>query len=205
MADSSGSALVLASTSRTRQRLLAAAGLNFTIIEPDIDEAVVRATLSGQPGIVEPADIAEVLARAKAEEVSARCHGALVIGADQVLACDGELFAKPRSMDEARSQLLRLRGRGHELHSAVALALAGETSWVTTDTAHLTMRQFSMAALGFYLARAGKEALDSVGAYQLEGIGVQLFERVEGDYFTILGLPLLPLLAELRLRNMVLS
>ena len=197
--------LVLASVSLTRQRLLTAAGIAFEIITPQVDEAVVREAVKAGAGEVEPADIAEILARAKAEEVSARHPEAVVIGADQILSCDDEIFSKAETIDEAREILLKLRGRTHELHAAVAIAEDGETTWTTVDTAHLTMRTFTPACLGRYMAQAGTGVLESVGAYKLEEAGIQLFERIEGDYFTILGLPMLPLLAELRGRKLVVA
>ena len=195
--------LVLASASPTRQRLLRAAGVHFKVITSCVDEVVIRETLVADGHEVDPIDLAEVLARAKAEDVSARHPGCPVIGADQVLSCGGGLFSKPSTVDAARETLLALRGRTHQLHSAVAIAEDGETEWVFADTADLTMRRFSMAFLGRYLAAVGGGVLGSVGAYQLEGPGIQLFERIEGDFFTILGLPMLPLLAELRARKLI--
>lgn len=193
--------LVLASGSRTRAALLSRAGLSFRAAPADVDEVAIRdVLLSDNPGI-DPADIAEVLARAKAEQISQREPDALVIGADQILACDGRIFEKPEDMEAARQTLLQLRGRSHQLLSAVVLAQAGEVVWSRVEAAELVMRPFSMAFLTEYIARSGSSIMDSVGAYQLEGLGVQLFERIDGDYFTILGLPLLELLAELRLRG----
>ncbi|MCL4766135.1 MAG: septum formation protein Maf [Hyphomicrobiaceae bacterium] len=195
--------IILASSSPTRRRLLKAAGIDFTADAACVDEAVVRETLTADGETVEPGDLAEILARAKAEDVSARHPEAVVIGADQVLSCSGELFGKPGSMGAARETLLALRGRTHQLHSAVAIAGKGEVRWAMVETAHLTMRAFSIAFLGSYLAQAGGDVLDSVGAYKLEGPGIQLFERIEGDYFSILGLPLLPLIGELRAREAI--
>jgi len=203
MAENELPGIILASGSATRQRLLKDAGVDFQVVRPSVDEDVIRETLLGDGRDIDPADMAEVLARAKAEDVSARHPGSVVIGADQVLACEGEIYSKPASLDEARDTLLSLRGRVHQLHSAVVIAEDGETQWVFVDTADMSMRQFSLAFLGRYLAEAGNDVLGSVGAYQLEGRGIQLFERFEGDYFTILGLPLLPLLNELRKRKLV--
>ena len=203
MSERAANRLVLASGSRSRRQMLEAAGLAVTIAPADLDEGAIRETLSAGDSTVEPADVAEVLARAKAETVS-RAHGdAIVIGADQVLALGDDIFEKPAGLDGARAHLMRLRGHTHQLHSAVVLAQAGEIVWAHVDTASLTMRAFSPGFLDDYLSRAGSVVCESVGAYQLEGQGVQLFERIEGDYFTILGLPLLPLLAELRLRRMI--
>jgi septum formation protein len=183
--------------------LLEAAGLEFTVVRPTVDEDVVRETMMANNEFIDPADVAEVLARAKAEDVSGLYPDAIVIGADQVLACQGQIFTKPDSVDAARETLMALRGRTHQLHTAVTIAEGGEARWAFVDTANLTMRDFSLAFLGLYLATAGERVTDSVGAYQLEGLGIQLFERIEGDYFTILGLPLLPLLEELRKRKVI--
>ena len=195
--------LVLASGSRTRRDMLSAAGLSFEAIPAEVDEAAIRDSLLQDDEAIDPADVAEVLARAKAEAVSARHRGAVVIGADQILACDGELFSKPGHPAGARDTLLRLRGRTHQLHTAVVLAEAGDIEWSTTETAHLRMRDFSPAFVERYLAAAGERVCESVGAYQLEGAGIQLFDSIDGDYFTILGLPLLALLRELRARRLI--
>lgn len=203
MAESKVPELVLASGSPTRRKLLEAAGLDFKVVRPSVDEDVIRETMTAGNEQVDPADVAEVLARAKAEDVSGLHPGAIVIGADQVLACEGKIFTKPGSVDAVRETLLVLRGRTHQLHTAVTIAEGGETRWSFVDTADLRMREFSLAFLGQYLAVAGGQVMDSVGAYQLEGPGIQLFERIEGDYFTILGLPLLPLLKELRRRKAI--
>jgi septum formation protein len=185
--------------------MLQAAGVAFTVVPADIDEPKLRAELlSSKPGIT-PAGIAEELARAKAKTVSGDHPQALVIGCDQVLALDGEIFAKPRDLKEARDCLMKLRGVAHELHSAVALAGHGEILWTHTDTARLTMRSFSPAAVDEYLARDGVAVCRSVGAYQIEGHAIQLFDKVDGDYFTILGIPLLPLLSELRARKVLVA
>ena len=140
----------------------------------------------------------EVLARAKAEAVSDLAPQAFVIGADQVLAFEGKILSKPDGMEQARSELLDLSGKGHTLHTAVALAQAGETVWSHTEASTLTMRELRPVFIGRYLAAVGEEVLSSVGAYQLEGLGAQLFRKIDGDYFSILGIPLLPLLEALR-------
>lgn len=186
--------LVLASRSDVRGKILAAAGLRFDVRPAEIDERAVE----GRAGACAAAAAAPLLARAKAEAVAAIFPGRLVLGADQTLACGGVRFGKPRNRAEAAAQLRELRGRTHELHSALALVRDGETVFACIDTARLTMRGFSDAFLDAYLDLAGERALASVGAYQLEAIGVHLFERVDGDFFTILGLPLLPLLSFLR-------
>ncbi len=195
--------LVLASASPSRRRLLEAAGLSFRVVPADIDEAAVKRALAGQSPKADAAAVAGSLARAKAEAVSARFPDALVIGADQVLALDDALFDKPGGLAEARTQLLRLRGKTHRLLTGVSLAQRGESIWQHASAATLTMRAFSPEFLDRYLARAGGHVTRSVGAYEIEGMGIQLLERCEGDHFTIIGLPLLPLLAELRARGAI--
>jgi len=191
--------LVLASKSDIRGKILAAAGLRFEIRPAHIDERTVEAGAS--PG--DAAAAARVLARAKAEAVAANMPGRLVLGADQTLARGNARFSKPADRAAAAGQLRSLRGRTHALHSALALVRDGELLFGCVETARLTMRDFSDRFLDEYLDMAGGTALASVGGYQLEGIGIHLFEKVEGDYFTILGLPLLPLLAFLRQNEFV--
>lgn len=189
--------IVLASASASRAALIQAAGIPVRINPADIDEAEIRSVLE-KGGKMLPEDVAEVLARTKAETVSLRETSALTIGADQILELAGRIYEKPRSMKEARAALLRLSGHTHHLHSSVAVARGGETLWSYTGTAHMTMRNFDAVFIGNYLAETGDAILSSVGAYHLEGLGVHLFEKIEGDYFTILGLPLMPLLECLR-------
>ena len=191
--------LVLASKSDVRGKILAAAGLRFEIRPAQIDERAVEMQ-AGQP---DAAAAAKVLARAKAQAVSATRPGQLVLGADQTLALSGERFSKPADRTAAAEQLRSLRGRRHELNSALALVQDGKMLFDCVDTARLTMRDVSDRFLDEYLDMAGDLALTSVGGYQLEGIGIHLFEKVEGDYFTILGLPLLPLLEFLRQNKFV--
>src|SRR5262245_36699454 len=181
--------LILASSSKIRAQVLESAGLAFIVEPPGLDESAMRQAVSGEELLL-PQDVAEVLARAKAEAVSDLAQGAFVIGADQVLALGDEIYSKPDSMDTARRQLLALSGRTHHLHSAVAVAKDGEILFAHTEEASLTMRKLSPQFIGRYLTAVGDEALASVGAYQLEGQGIQLFEKIDGDYFTILGLPL---------------
>lgn len=188
--------LVLASGSQVRKLLLRNAGLDFEVDPAGIDErAAEQPLLRSGAG---PDDLALALAMAKAVAVSQRRGSDLVIGADQVLDLDGERLTKPETMDAARRQLLRLSGRSHRLHSAVACARGGEVVWSHLDSPTLTVRALDPGVIGRYLAAAGDQVLSSVGAYQLEGLGIRLFESIDGDYFTILGLPLLPLLACLR-------
>lgn len=201
MTDKQDVDIILASRSPSRQAILSNAGISFTVHVSNIDERAVEAPLleAGFPAD----DIALLLAEAKAEKVSAEFPGAYVIGADQVLAFEDDRLVKPETMEDARRQLLRLRGRTHSLHSAVVVAHDGETRWHEISTAHMTMRNFGPEFVGRYLARAGEDVLTSVGAYRLEGLGVQLFDEIDGDYFTILGLPLLPLLSYLRAEGIV--
>lgn len=175
--------------------MLEAAGLTFTVEQPRVDEEVEKARL--RTAGASPSEQAPALAEAKALSVS-RVSAGLVIGADQMLAVDGDVLDKPKSIAEARTHLERLRGRPHELITAAVITQGDEILWRCVETPRLTMRAFSDAFLDDYLQRAGESALSSVGAYQLEGLGAQLFERVEGDYFSVLGLPLLPLLSFLR-------
>lgn len=193
----SNSNIILASASPSRAALLRAAGVDVTIEPADVDEPAIRSALESGGG-TPPTDIAEVLGRAKAEMVSSRFPEALVIGGDQLLELDGRIYEKPPDMEAARRTLLELRGKTHHLHASVAVARGGDTLWAHVASAHLTMRDFGPEYVGHYLAQTGDKVLTSVGAYQLESLGVQLFERIEGDYFTILGLPLLPLLDFLR-------
>lgn len=197
--------LVLASGSATRRALLEAAGVEVEVRPAHVDEAAIRESLLAADSHVSHESIALALAEEKAKAVSAEQPDALVIGADQVLSFDGRLFEKPRSVSEAREQLLSLRGKTHALHSSVALAQGGAVLWQDTETACLTLRNFSETALDSYLARASDVVLTSVGAYQIEGPAIQLFEDIDGDHTTILGLPLLPLLAELRRREVLAS
>lgn len=183
--------------------MLTAAGLRFDVVPAGIDEASIRSTIESETACAEPSDVASILASEKALFVSAQNPGAFVVGSDQVLALGSRMLSKSTTLDEARETLDRLRGRSHELVSAVALARDGEVLWTAVDSAEMAMRPFSDEFLGSYLAHAGSSVLGSVGCYELEGLGVQLFERIDGDYFTILGMPLLPLLAELRTRGVI--
>ncbi|PWC51038.1 nucleoside triphosphate pyrophosphatase [Azospirillum sp. TSA6c] len=191
--------LVLASGSRTRAAMLEQAGVPAILDRPLVDEDEVKAAGRAE-GV--PADaVAEALAELKAQRITRRHPGALVVGADQMLDCEGRWFDKPADRATARAQLLDLRGKTHQLVSCAVVVRDGERMWHKTDSARLTMRNFSEAFLDDYLDRVGDNVLHSVGAYQLEGLGAQLFHRVEGDFFTILGLPLLPLLGFLRVHG----
>ena len=188
------SLLILASQSRARQALLANAGLGFEAVTAEIDERAVQQA----SGLSAPGEIASLLAREKALSVSARQPGKFVIGADQTLALGERLLSKPAGRAQAAEQLRALAGQRHELHSAVAVARDGKILFEAVAIAGMTMRRLGEAEIDVYLDEAGDAVTSSVGAYQLEGLGVHLFERIEGDHFTILGLPLLPLLAFLR-------
>lgn len=188
--------LVLASASPFRRTLLHNAGIAFAVQSADIDERAVEAPL--REGRVGPEDTALVLAETKAVTVSEARPSDLVIGADQTLSLGDEILHKPADMEAARRHLLKLSGKTHQLNSAVVLVRDGETLWRHVATASLTMRTLDPGFIGRYLSQVGDLALSSVGAYQLEGPGVQLFDRIDGDYFTIIGLPMLPLLEQLR-------
>jgi len=195
--------LILASASAVRATLLKGAGVDFAVEDSRLDEEAVKRGFAGRDADADTDALALKLAEEKALAVSRTRPEALVIGADQILSCDGKRYDKPGSMAEARANLLAFRGRPHILHSGVALAAKGAVIWGHAAQARLTMLGFTDEFLDRYLAEAGDRVLKSVGCYQLEGPGVQLFEAIEGDYFTILGLPLLPLLAELRRHGMV--
>lgn len=191
--------LILASTSTVRRHMLTNAGVPFQAEPSDVDEDVLKDRHRG----VSPAELALLLARAKAEAVSARYPGAAVLGCDQVLELDGELFDKPADRDGARRHLQRLSGRTHRLIAAAVIVRDGATVWEIVDTATLAVRSLDETYIMHYLDREGDAVLSSVGAYRLEGLGAQLFERIDGDHFTILGLPLLPLLAQLRAMGII--
>ena len=186
--------LILASQSRARQMLLGNAGIRFEAVPADIDERAVQKN----SGLTSPGEIAGLLAREKALFVASKNPGRYVIGADQTLALGDRLFSKPSGRAQAAEQLRLLAGNSHALHSAVAVISDGKIVFANVSIARMTMRQLSDNEISAYLDAAGEPVTTSVGAYQLEGFGVHLFERIEGDHFTILGLPLLPLLAFLR-------
>lgn len=179
--------------------MLAKAGVAFAVQVADVDEEALKT-----PG-ADPVELSIELARAKALAVSRHDADAWVLGADQTLAFDGDLVSKASALDEARNRLRAMRGRAHQLHSGAALARNGQVVWSGVDTADLLMRDFSDTFLERYLAAEGEALLACVGSYRLEGLGAQLFETVRGDYFTVLGLPLWPVLAELRRAGVIAS
>ena len=198
---SAATSIVLASASGARATLLANAGVSFLIDPAHVDEAVIKESCRRQGKSAE--DAALVLARSKAETVSLRHAGTMVVGADQILEIEGRWLTKAADRAQAAQILRAWRGRTHRLVSAVAVARDGEALWSAVDSTRLTMRAFSDAFLESYLDALGDSVRLSVGAYRLEDAGVQLFSRIDGDYFTVLGLPLLPLLDCLRENGLI--
>lgn len=188
--------VVLASASRSRAAILTRAGVSFTAEAANVDETEIRASMQGEKAPAMAA--ASTLAELKARKVSTRHPEALVIGSDQILECGGAWFGKPADLDEARAQLWALRGRTHRLVNGTCVVLNGTKIWTYGDAPELTMRTVSDSFIESYLAKMGSRALDVVGAYEIEGLGAQLFAKITGDFFSILGLPLLPLLDFLR-------
>lgn len=197
------SSLILASGSATRRTMLETAGVTFSVAPAEVDERGIRDRLLASDATIPREAIAEELAIAKALDVSGKNTDAYVIGSDQILALRGEVFEKPRSLEEARASLMALRSRTHELHASVALAMNRKIVWRHTSTARLSMRNFAEEEVDRYLARVGEDACTSVGAYKIEGPAITLFDRIEGDHWTILGMPLLPLLAALRAKELL--
>ncbi|HRA94443.1 MAG TPA: Maf family protein [Aestuariivirga sp.] len=193
--------IILASTSKIRGKILSAAGIRFSVLDSELDEAVAKSSLVK----LSPRKMSLQLAKLKAEKVSSQHPEAITIGADQVLGFKNRSFDKPVSRADAESQLSMLRNATHTLHSAVSCAIAGAEVWNHCSEARLTMRDFTADFLTSYLDDSPADYLSSVGAYKLEETGIQLFEKIEGDYFAILGLPLLPLLAFLRERKIIAS
>jgi len=192
--------LILASKSPSRKKLMANAGLNFQQHVSKVDEDIIKQTFL-QEG--EVSDLAMILAQAKAMTVSADFPDAYVLGADQTLLFEGKVYDKPASSTEARDQLLTLRGKQHQLETAVCIVKNEEVIWSCSDPSYLKMRDFSPEFLGKYLAAEGDSVKTSVGGYKLEGLGLQLFEKIDGDFFSILGLPMLKLLDFLRTQNLI--
>lgn len=193
--------IVLASASQIRAAMLRNAGVEVECHPARIDEEAIRAALAAEGA--NPRDQADTLAEMKAAKLAGRLPSAVVIGCDQVLDCGGQVFSKPESPDAARAQLVALRGRTHKLLSAVVVYQDGGPVWRHVGEVRLTMREFSDAYLDDYVSRNGASVLDSVGGYKLESEGVRLFSRVEGDYFTVLGLPLVALLGYLGQRGLI--
>lgn len=188
--------IILASKSMHRKMLMQNAGLVFDTASADIDERAIEMAVENTG--VTPKELALILANAKALDVSQKNTDQYVIGSDQTMSMQDQSFHKPKGMEEARRRLLQLSGKTHELNSAVVIVKNGEALWQHVSTAELTMRELTPEFIGRHLAQAGDDIITSVGAYQLEKEGVQLFEKIEGDFFTIVGLPMLPLLRELR-------
>ena len=193
--------IILASASASRANMLRSAGVSFESVPANVDEESVKDSLKADGATA--SECAEMLAELKALKISQKFPNALVVGADQMLECNGAWFDKPADMEGARAHLKTLRGQTHTLETSVVVAMNGARIWHCNSAPRLTMREFSDEFLGEYLDRAGSAVLSSVGAYQLEGRGIQLFNKIDGDFFSILGLPLLELLAFLRVHNAV--
>ena len=191
--------IILASTSRIRCNILGNAGVKFSVIDSELDETAAKNSLPG----LSADNLAQELAMQKSQKVSSKHPNALVIGADQVLGFKGRMFNKPSSGADAKDQLTLLRNETHTLFSAVSCAISGKEVWKHCSAASLTMRNFTMEFLDLYLNADPDHYMSSVGAYKLEETGIQFFEKIEGDYFTILGLPILPLLKFLREREII--
>ena len=194
--------IILASRSKSRHILLQNAGVEFETRDAGIDEDAVKQAFLTKGG-QDLADVAMVLAHTKAVTVSEQDPDAWVIGADQILLCDNKLYNKPVSQDDARSHLLELSGKTHVLETAIAIARGGEVIWSYRDGPALTMRELTPQFIGRYMARVGDDVLTTVGGYKLEGLGIRLFDKIDGNYFSILGLPLLPLLNYLRSNDLI--
>lgn len=195
--------IVLASASVSRASILKNAGVKFQTIPSDCDEDSIKNKMREDGATTE--EVAERLAMAKAKMVAVDNPDHFIIGADQMLACDGVWYDKPPDIDAARNHLKSLCGKTHQLVSATVILLGKECVWRYSDTSNLTMREFSDDFIEYYLSQAGEKVCRSVGAYQLEGLGAQLFSAVEGDYFSILGLPLLPIMTFLRANKLLID
>jgi septum formation protein len=193
--------IILASTSATRQKILRNAGVPFTIMPPCLDENAARSTMKSMT----PQDQAKALAKLKAQAVSKASPDHIIIGADQILELDGKIYGKPASMDEAFQQLSELQGKRHQLHSAAVIISNNIATIEILQTATLRMRRLDGTVIANYLALAGPDILNAVGCYHIEGLGIQLFDDIKGDVFSIMGLPLLPLLSHLRQQGHIAS
>jgi len=198
---SNGPELVLASSSKARARILMSAGLTYVVEPADLDENPIKKLEAEKGSTAE--QVSQVLALAKAHSISQRHPGSVVIGCDQMLDCEGVWYDKPATDAVVAEQLKSLRGKSHKLISAVSVVRDGKELWNFVGVTRLTMRDFSDSFLDDYIDKVGRLVKGSVGAYHFEGLGIQLFEKIEGDYFTVLGLPLLPLLEFLRSEGMV--
>ncbi|MEJ2123522.1 MAG: Maf family protein [Alphaproteobacteria bacterium] len=196
---------ILASTSEGRAFVLRQAGLAFSQIAASVDECPLQAEAMQEGSGISASELAARLAEAKAVDVSKAHASAMVLGGDQVMECDGEIFQKAPTLEAAREQLLALRGKTHRLHSALCVAKGGKPVWRHISVAHMTMRAFSDAFLDDYCRTEGETMLHSVGGYRIEGRGIQLFSAIDGDHFTVMGLPLLPLLDYLRTNDWLTS
>ena len=203
MTDTNVSKIVLASASRSRASLLKHAGVNFEAIPSDCDEDAIKIKMRENGAIVD--QVAEQLAMAKAKIISIDHPDKFIIGADQMLACEGVWYDKPEDIESARGHLKSLRGKTHQLVSATVILFGKRCVWRYVDTSNLTMREFSDDFIEIYLNQVGEKLYRSVGAYQLEGLGAQLFSGIEGDYFSILGLPLLPMMEFLRANKLLID
>ena len=195
--------LILASASSSRQQMLRAAGVAFDVVPAEIDEAAVRDAVMAADDGLSPSDVAELLATQKALAVSGGQPGRLVLGGDQILTSEGRVYEKAKSLDELRSTLLALSGKTHQLHSAAALVRDGEVVWSTLANVNVAFRPYDPAFVGWYLGTVGEAALSSVGGYHLEGLGAQLVRRIDGDFFAVLGMPLIEVLGALREHGIV--
>ncbi len=195
--------VILASGSEIRKTVLNNAGLSFKIIPAEIDEETIRVKMETETPDISPLVVAECLAQEKAKHISIQNPDAYVIGSDQILALETEIMGKPENLELAFERLLKLSGKTHQLHTAVSVVHQGLVTWSYAESVHMTMRELKPDYIRKYLAEAGEEVCKSVGAYKLESLGVQLFSKIEGNYFTILGICLLPLLSYLRKEGII--
>ena len=193
--------VILASASKSRSKILSAVGVSHQVIPANIDESQVKLKLIKTDA--DPLTIAATLAEMKAQKISCLHSNALVIGADQILDYDGEMFNKPKNTDDAKAQLNKLSGKNHTILVSACIFLNGNVLWRFNDKANMEMRSLSDSYIDWYLSQTKDQVCETLGAYRLEGLGAQLFKSIEGDFFSILGLPLLPLLEELRIQGVL--